>query len=524
MAGRHDPGTLGRTPVTVGSPSAPALRLAPTSVRSPRIVARAAAVLAGGLGGVEALTAPNGALGTVAGLGLVALAPALWRGRGRARMPALLLLALSSLAPLATTVEDGQLAVAVGLACLLLLGGRAFPCKGDPATRPVLIAGLVIAASAVLGDLARSRDLIHHPLIFTALVSTGVLLVVRALAPWRDAGASTKAERRLARGIVERYGNDTLSPFALRGDKRYFFAVDRDAVVAYRVVAGVALVSGDPIGEAAAIRGVLRGFAAYAEERGWLVAALGVGPQGLDRWRALGFRAHYTGEESIVEPSRFSLEGRSIRKVRQSVARLQRAGYRAEVLRTSEISDELAGRLSAIATAWRQGRGETGFSMAFAGDEVDREREDVYVIGYDGTGAPRGFLHLAAAPAGRAVSLSSMRRDRSAPNGLNEYLVCETIAWARRSQLDRVSLNFAAFAAILDPPGPVDRVTRLERRLLLRLSGRFQLERLRRFNEKFAPTWVPRYVVYPSRRSLPRVGLAAMIAEAYVVLPRFGRR
>ena len=45
------------------------------------------------------------------------------------------------------------------------------------------------------------------------------------------------------------------------------------------------------------------------------------------------------------------------------------------------------------------------------------------------------------------------------------------------------------------------------------------------FNEKFAPEWTPRYAAYPSLATLPRIALAAMLAEAYVTLPRLpGRR
>jgi lysyl-tRNA synthetase class 2 len=115
-----------------------------------------------------------------------------------------------------------------------------------------------------------------------------------------------------------------------------------------------------------------------------------------------------------------------------------------------------------------------------------------------------------------------MRRERDVPNGLNEFLVCETLAFAREHGFERVSLNFAAFGQVLDPPGPIDRVTAVERLVLRRLSGRFQLERLLAFNRKFHPAWTPRYVAYPSRAALPRIGLAAMLAEAYLALP--GRR
>ena len=51
------------------------------------------------------------------------------------------------------------------------------------------------------------------------------------------------------------------------------------------------------------------------------------------------------------------------------------------------------------------------------------------------------------------------------------------------------------------------------------MAQRFQLERLLSFSEKFAPDWTPRYAAYPSLATLPRIALAAMLAEAYVTLP-----
>jgi lysyl-tRNA synthetase class 2 len=48
----------------------------------------------------------------------------------------------------------------------------------------------------------------------------------------------------------------------------------------------------------------------------------------------------------------------------------------------------------------------------------------------------------------------------------------------------------------------------------------FQIESLYRFNAKFHPEWQPRFLVYPSARDLPRVALAALEAEAFLVWPR----
>ena len=63
-----------------------------------------------------------------------------------------------------------------------------------------------------------------------------------------------------------------------------------------------------------------------------------------------------------------------------------------------------------------------------------------------------GFLHLAPSPAGGGWSLSTMRRGRGTPNGLTEFLVVETLAWAkRRAARPRSSLNFCALADFLAP-------------------------------------------------------------------------
>src|SRR5205085_11333708 len=163
-----------------------------------------------------------------------------------------------------------------------------------------------------------------------------------------------------------------------------------------------------------------------------------------------------------------------------------------------------------------------GFAMAL--DTLFRLEDDdaLFVVGRDPAGEPCGFLHFAVSAGGSALSLSSMPRLRSTPNGFNEWLICETIEWARAHGVERVSLNFAPFAALLAPEADLSRLQDVQRRALLALKGRFQLDNLLVFNRKFFPTWEPRYVVYERRRDLPRVGVAALAAEAY--LPFQGER
>jgi lysyl-tRNA synthetase, class II len=203
------------------------------------------------------------------------------------------------------------------------------------------------------------------------------------------------------------------------------------------------------------------------------------------------------------------------------VARLEREGYRAEVVYAGDVGDDLRAELEDIFDEWRGGAATKGFTMEL--DTLFRLDADdaLFVIGLDALGTPRGFLHFVVADPVHALSLSSMPRRRDTPNGFNEWLVVTVVEWAKEHGVERVSMNFAPFAAILAPEAATElsRGKRLQRRALSTLKGRgFQLENLLAFNRKFFPHWQRRYVVYERTVDLPRVGVAGLAAEGYLPL------
>ena len=90
-------------------------------------------------------------------------------------------------------------------------------------------------------------------------------------------------------------------------------------------------------------------------------------------------------------------------------------------------------------------------------------------------------------------------------------------------RLDRgmgeVSLNFAGFAHVMASRATLTGRQRTLRWLIERAHGRFQLERLVTFNEKFHPSWRPRFLLYGARTHLPLAALRVLQAEAYVRAP-----
>jgi lysyl-tRNA synthetase, class II len=487
-------------------------------------------------------------------LALLVVARGLARRKRRAWQVSLVLLGGSSLLHVLHGFDAG--AVLTTLLLVALVAQRhVFDAPGDPASRRRLVVRAVLVAAGILlygmtavwlnrlaldqpvsaalalrdtADAAVGARLVGQRFgdwfslsVFIAALAGGAWVLSGWTAPWRHRVRQEARERALASSLVAAWGEDTLSPFVLRADKSYFFSPDRRAFVAYRVVGGVAIVSGDPVGPHAEHEPLLESFIAFARQRGWRLAILGASEGRLGLYRRLGLHALYHGDEAVVDTAAFTLEGRPIRKVRQSVHRLRRAGFRAEVRRPGQADAVLRWELETIARTWRGTEPERGFVMAL--DALFRlgDEDALFVVGRDGDGRPAGFLHFAVCRAGRALSLSSMPRLRSTPNGFNEWLICETVEWAREHGFERVSLNFAPFAALLAPEAELSRLQRLERRALLSVKGRFQLDNLLLFNRKFFPHWQRRFVVYERRLDLPRVGIAALAAEAY--LPFSGR-
>jgi lysyl-tRNA synthetase, class II len=493
------------------------------------------------------------------GLALFVLARGLLRRKRRAhRLTVALLLGLAGLHVLHGF--DGGAGFAALVAVALVARRQDFDVPGDPEGRPSLFLRAVVLSGAIYtyGAVAlwinrisadqpftfpfavreTTRSLVGLALtgsphigggfgewfplsVFIAgLAATGWLLA-SWLAPWRYRLRQEARERDTARALVDAWGVDTLAPFVLRADKSYFFSENERAFLAYRVVGGVAIVSGDPIGPAAEFDSLAAGFIAFAHSRDWRIAILGASERCLTLYRAHGLHALYHGDEAVIETASFALDGRPIRKVRQSVHRLLKAGYTAQALHPREIGPDLRRALESIAREWRGAAPERGFVMAL--DALFRLEDEaaVFVVGNGPDGKPEGFLHFAVSRPGSALSLSSMPRLRTTLNGFNEWLVCETVEWARREGFARVSLNFAPFAALLAPDAELSGLQKVERRALLALKGRFQLDNLLVFNRKFFPSWERRFVVYERRWDLPRVGIAALAAEAY--LPFSGR-
>ena len=496
------------------------------------------------------------ALALPAGAALLLVAPYLRGRRRRAwRLAVVLMVALGTF-DLLKGLDFEETVVTWGVALLLLIGGDAFQVRHEPITLrsaawrvPVL--GLVGLAAAGLAtwasqghpsftsvvsetvDLLRwqpgpihfaTHSALHHHFswipLAVHLVELGTLLamayvIFRPLAAPR--ALPDPEARSLATELVRAHGRDTLSFFKLRADKHYFFSEDGRAFVGYRIENGVLLLSGDPVGPDDAFGALFEQLRAFAQIRHLRLGGVGASERLRPLYESMGLRTLYLGDEAVIELDRFSLEGRPIRKVRQSVTRLGKAGYTAECSAVSDLDSGTLREIEDVLERGRQGAPERGFSMAMDTVRGQHGQETLVVLARDETRRVRGVLHFVPCYCRPAVSLSFMRRDPETPNGLMEFMVASATGLLRDRGLEEVSLNFATFARWMHSPNRWHE--RVLGRLVALANPFFQIESLYRFNAKFFPRWEPRYLVYEGALGLPRAALAAMWAEGQLPKP-----
>ena len=350
----------------------------------------------------------------------------------------------------------------------------------------------------------------------------GLLLVSTSLAkflkPSRRTTKLSSENAALIRKLLEKNpNNDSLSYFALRDNKAVIWAKNMKAAIPYSIVNGVMITTGDPVGDQESWPSAIGAFLLESELHAWIPAVYGCSESAGEIWvRESGFDALEIGDEAILDITQFTLEGSSMKNIRQTINRINRLEYTSHSSFVRDLDEDVRKRFAANMQSWRPSQTERGFSMAL-GRFCDSQDPDCLI-----TWAQQGEEILALlqfVPWGTSsLSLDLMRRSPESETGVNELMIAQTITFASARGFQLISLNFASFRSIFERgkklgAGPI---TRFNHRILLYLSRFFQMESLYRFNSKFQPTWKPRYVVFPGVSNLVKVGYAILKVEAFI--------
>jgi lysyl-tRNA synthetase class 2 len=379
------------------------------------------------------------------------------------------------------------------------------------------IKGLLGVSGPVAYSMTKTQERIENLLAGMGLFIAATTLF-RVLRPVERIVHMKKEDKASLKELIAKYpSDDSLAYFALRDDKDLIWARNRKAAIAYSVINGTMIASGDPLGDPECWPMAIEEFIQEASRHAWIPAVYGCTEKAGEIWRReTECDALEIGDEAIVLVEDFKIDTPQLKSVRQMANKARKEGYVTETQKISELDSDMRFSLNKLAQEWRRGGDERGFSMAL-GRFCDLQDGDAIVTTASCNGELKALLQFV--PWGKdGLSLDLMRRSKDAISGVNELLIAETIEYSRRNGISRLSLNFATFRSIFEKgerlgAGPI---TRLNHRILIILSRFVQMESLYRFNAKFQPIWEPRYIIFPSIGHLGRVAIAILRIESFL--------
>ena len=386
---------------------------------------------------------------------------------------------------------------------LTLLTAVALIARGIFLGRPVTAVHAWLALLAVLAGLGA------HVLVF-ALLGDLLIVIAGVVLMWPTSARPNPADLPRIWALVDRSKGDPLAPFAMQDMKCYHFNTDGSAAIAYRTRLGYAVVAGDPVGDESRFAELVADFAAMCHTRGWRMVVLGCSERRMDLWAdvtVLGqaLTAVPIGRDVVIDVATFETVGRKYRNLRQAVKRTHNCGITTEVVSEQELDHAMLAQLTEVLLASPSGAHvERGFSMCLDGALEGRYPGVQLIVARDRNGQVQGFHRYATAGNGSEVSLDVPWRRRGAPNGIDERLSVDMIAWARDNGGERLSLAFAAFPEIFNDKTR-GRISSLIYLAIHLGDPLIALESLYRYLRKFHALGDRRYVMASLTQLLPLV-------------------
>ena len=299
-----------------------------------------------------------------------------------------------------------------------------------------------------------------------------------------------------------RDSQDSSANAALTGDKRFLFDDERKAFVMYQVSRRSWVALRDPVGPPARRESLCWRFLELADRYdGWPVFYQ-VSDTSLPLYADLGLALLKLGEEALVPLQDFDLTGKRLANLRHGRSRLIRDGATFEIVPRTQLAPVMP-ELQRVSDGWLRSKGaaEKGFSLgAFSAEYLGNFDCAVVYMGQRIV----AFANLWQAPAASELSVDLMRHVEDAPNGVMDYLLTELMLWSKSNGFDWFNLGMAPLSGL--ERHPLASVwNKAGNALFYHAEHFYNFEGLRRYKEKFAPVWKPRYLASPGGLALPRI-------------------
>ncbi len=341
-----------------------------------------------------------------------------------------------------------------------------------------------------------------HLFIYLAIIAL-FYIVVESFARDRHFSFGEKFDKVRFETFLKNFNNTNLNAsLAFLNDKLLYYYIENEKdLVAFQFALedGKVIVMGDPIGPKEYFPKAINEFIKEAESKNLIPLFYEIGQELTLLLHELGYEFMKFGETAKVNLTEFGLVGKSGRKFRAVINRGENSGCSFKII-SPPFSNEFMDELENISNAWLSGREEKGFSLGF----FDRDYLSLAPVAcvLDKSGKVQAFANFLVCNTKTESSIDLMRYDPlTERNGIMDYLFVQIFLYMKENDVVYFDLGMAPLSNV----GQNDHSFVEEKLafLVYTFATRFySFGGLRKYKEKFSPSWEARYLSYPKDSNL----------------------
>ena len=320
-----------------------------------------------------------------------------------------------------------------------------------------------------------------------------VFLLYTFIRPYVLKEETSEDEYAEARDLTEHYGKSQLDYFKTYFDKLIFRGSDGMSFIAYKVSGNFAVALEDPVApDAGSMKQCIEEFRKYCFENGLKDIYYRVPSESLPVYKSLKKKAMFLGQEGVVDTFSFSLEGRSMKSVRNAISKVKELGYVAKIIQPP-VLDGTIQKLKAVSNEWLQttGREEIIFSQGMF-SEIEIKYQTVIVV-ENKEEKIIAFLNIIPDFAPDEGTFDLLRKTKDAPNGVMDFILIELINYLKNKHIHFLNLGFAPLSGLTAPDSFPEKSIKFAYEKIRSFS---HYKGMREYKEKFNPVWNDKYLVY----------------------------
>lgn len=335
-------------------------------------------------------------------------------------------------------------------------------------------------------------------------IASGVVIlfiVFSVFKPYFTKPYNTEEEFKDAERLVTQSGCSALDYFKTYPDKFLYFNEDKSAFISFKVTRHFALVLEDPV--AANVDDkllMIDQFEAWCKENGFIAAYYRVPAESLPFYTSIKKKFIPIGEEAVLNLTNFTLDGGKMKTTRSAVNRLTSEGYVFKVYKEPQ-KEGLLQKLQAVSDQWLKDLNQK--EVAFTQGVFDKSilKHQTILTVEDAEEKIHAFLNLVPDYAPNEATYDLIRKATDAPNGVLDMLLAKTFLYLKEQGFESVNMGLAPLSGI----DGVDLTQKTIKYAYENLKAFAQFKGLRRYKDKFFPSWKKKYLVYSHHYHLLQV-------------------